>query len=234
MDSNREESSAGGRSGHPSANLPWSVRLTIAKGTAGGLAHIHECSPRKYIHGDIKPTNILLGGDFNPYISDFGLSRLIALAGSEANSGSATGLIGSALPITRPARSMDPVGNSRSFTNCYRAPDAQMHGSKPTQKWDVFSFGVVLLELITGRSPASLLATLDMDLVDWVRRAFNEELPLTEILDPVLLPEVHAKKEIMSAFHIGLACTNPDPEARPRMRTVAESLDKIGTSGPPK
>lgn len=215
-----------GRPGQPS--LLWSTRLKIARGAARGLAHLHECSPRKYVHGDIKPSNILLDGDFNPYVSDFGLIRLINIAGNDPSSSSSSlGFIGGALPSTKPAPIEKP--------NNYRAPEARIPGGRPTQKWDVYSFGVVLLEMLTGKSPdmsAPAVATTSTspveDLVRWVRRAFDEAKPLSEIVDPVLHKEVQAKKEVLSVFHIALACTEPDPEVRPRMKTVSDNLDRVG------
>ena len=87
----------------------------------------------------------------------------------------------------------------------------------------MFAFGVVALEVVTGR-PA------DADLEAWVRGAFKEERPLSEVVDPALLHEVHAKREVLAVFHVALGCTEADPELRPRMRTVAESLDRIGAT----
>lgn len=60
-----------------------------------------------------------------------------------------------------------------------------------------------------------------------MRKAFREEQPLSEIIDPALLPEVYAKKQVIAVFHVALNCTELDPELRPRMRTVSETLDRI-------
>uniref|UniRef100_A0A6V7QXL9 Protein kinase domain-containing protein n=1 Tax=Ananas comosus var. bracteatus TaxID=296719 RepID=A0A6V7QXL9_ANACO len=70
--------------------------------------------------------------------------------------------------------------------------------------------------------------TLHAALHGWVRRAFKEERPLSEVVDPALLHEVHAKKQVLAVFHVALGCTEVDPELRPRMRAVSESLDRIG------
>lgn len=118
--------------------------------------------------------------------------------------------------------------------NNYRAPEARVSSNKPTQKWDVYSFGVVLLELLTGKSPevsspTTSISTELPDLVKWVRKGFEEETPLSDMVDPMLLQEVHAKKEVLTVFHLALACTERDPEIRPRMKTVSESLEKIRT-----
>lgn len=212
-----------GRSGQPSSSLSWSTRLKIAKGTARGLAYLHECSPRKFVHGDIKPSNILLDNDFQAHISDFGLNRLISITGN--NPSSSGGFIGGALPYLKSVQT--------ERTNNYKAPEARVTGSRPTQKWDIYSFGVVLLELLTGKSPELSPTTSTSievpDLVRWVRKGFEEEKSLSDMVDPMLLQEVHAKKEVLAAFHVALACTEADPEIRPRMKTVSENIDRIGT-----
>ncbi|KAG0458049.1 hypothetical protein HPP92_023206 [Vanilla planifolia] len=66
-------------------NLTWSIRLRIARGMARGLAYLHDCSTRKFIHGDIKPSNILLDSDYNSYISDLGLNRLVSIASTNSS-----------------------------------------------------------------------------------------------------------------------------------------------------
>ena len=71
------------------------------------------------------------------------------------------------------------------------------------------------------------MCCLSMGLESFVRKAFREEQPLSEIIDPALLPEVYAKKQVIAVFHVALNCTELDPELRPRMRTVSETLDRI-------
>jgi serine/threonine protein kinase len=91
----------------------------------------------------------------------------------------------------------------------------------------VYSFGIVLMELLTGRLPGAGSENDGEGLESLVRKVFQEERPLSEIIDPALLSEVHAKKQVIAVFHISLNCTELDPELRPRMRTVSESLDRI-------
>lgn len=92
---------------------------------------------------------------------------------------------------------------------------------------------MVLLELLTGKSselsPTTSTSMEIPDLVRWVRKGFEEENPLSDMVDPMLLQEVHSKKEVLAVFHVALACTEADPEIRPRMKTVSENLERIGT-----
>nr|TKS12809.1 leucine-rich repeat family protein [Populus alba] len=141
------------------------------------------------------------------------------------NPSSSGGFMGGALPYLKSAQT--------ERTNNYRAPEARVSGNRPTQKWDVYSFGVVLLELLTGKSPELSPTTSTSieipDLVRWVRKGFADENPLSDMVDPMLLQEVHAKKEVIAVFHVALACTEADSEVRPRMKIVSENLERIGT-----
>ena len=182
--------------------------------------YIHEYSPRKYVHGSIKSTKILLDDDLQPYVSGFGITRLVSgsskfttSASRRQNSNSST--VTSGLKVMAPS------------TSVYLAPEARIPGSKFTQKCDVYSFGIVLLEILTGKLPDESPENDGKGLESLVRKAFREERPLSEIIDPALLHEVHAKKQVVAAFHIALNCTELDPEIRPRMKTVSESLDRI-------
>ncbi|KAL8467463.1 hypothetical protein ACS0TY_030921 [Phlomoides rotata] len=179
--------------------LSWATRLRIAQETARGLTHIHECNHRRYIHGNIKSSKILLDDDLKPYISGFGLSRL----------------------VPQSSKSPNPAFKKQNLSQT--APEARDGGSRLTQKCDVFSFGIVLLEILSGRLPEDEGRGVE----GVVRKVFQEERPLSEIIDPALLHEVQAKKQVVAAFHIALSCTELDPELRPKMRTVSESLECV-------
>ncbi|KAF8403859.1 hypothetical protein HHK36_011965 [Tetracentron sinense] len=208
----------------PSNSLPplsWTARLKIAQGAARGLMYIHECSPRKYIHGNIKSSKILLDDDLQPYISGFGLTRLVS---SNCKSDSTSKKQSSAHTIVASS-----IGPKISVTQLaiYMAPEARIPSSRLTQKCDVYSFGIVLLELLTGQLPDAGLENDGKGLESFVRKVFHEERPLSEIIDSALLNEIYAKKQVLAAFHIALNCTEIDPEMRPRMRAVSESLDHV-------
>ncbi|XP_008795724.2 receptor protein kinase-like protein ZAR1 [Phoenix dactylifera] len=193
--------------------LPWTARLAIVQGVARGLAYLHECSPRKSVHGNIRSSKILLDDELQPYISGFGISRFISGTQKFTRSGSKK-LVGA---------------SGRGPHAAYLAPEARAPGAAATQKGDVYAFGVVVMEVVTGR-PAAGCGDGEGELEGWVRRAFGEERPLSEVVDPALLHEVHAKKQVLAVFHAALGCTEPDPELRPRMRVVAESLDRVGSA----
>ncbi|KAK3446789.1 hypothetical protein EUGRSUZ_A02416 [Eucalyptus grandis] len=211
--------------GGPSKSSPplsWALRLKIAQGTARGLAYIHEHSPRKYVHGNLKSTKILLDDEFQPHISGFGLNRLISgTPGFTASSSKKHGsnnqtVLSSAMELKMPAPSV-----------AYLAPETRVSSTKVTQKSDVYSFGIVLMEILTGQVPDAGPDNDGKGLENLVRKVFREERPLSDIIDPDLLHEVHAKKQVVAAFHVALNCTELDPELRPRMRVVYESLDRI-------
>ncbi|KAL0915253.1 hypothetical protein M5K25_015656 [Dendrobium thyrsiflorum] len=200
--------------------LPWDARIKIMNGIARGLAFLHDFSPKKYIHGDIKPNNILLGLDMEPYISDFGVGHLANIASGSP----ATHL--NKIIAEKSQNSDSSVSPIISITPSYQAPEAQK-GMKPSQKWDVFSYGVILLELISGRSPVVLLETLQMDLVKWVQCCIEERKPLLDVLDPFLAQEPEKEDEIISVLKIALACVQYTSEKRPSMRNIAESLQRL-------
>ncbi|KAL2464701.1 Leucine-rich repeat protein kinase family protein [Forsythia ovata] len=126
-----------------------------------------------------------------------------------------------------PANSLPPLSWAARLGIAQGVAKARDAGCKFTQKCDVYSFGIVLLEILTGRAPDVAPDNDCKGLEGLVRKIFREEQPLSKIIDPALLHEVHAKKQVVAAFHIALSCTELDPEFRPRMRTVSENLDCI-------
>ncbi|CAH8362145.1 unnamed protein product [Eruca vesicaria subsp. sativa] len=213
-----------GGSSNTLPTLSWPERLRIAQGTARGLMYIHEYSPRKYVHGNLKSTKILLDDELQPRISGFGLTRLVSgyskLTGSLSSKRQSIDqtFLTSATVVTRIS----------SPSVAYLAPEARAtSGCKLSQKCDVYSFGVVLMELLTGRKPNASSENNGEELVCIVRSWFKEGKPLDEILDPEIINKGYAEKQVVAAIHVALNCTEMDPEVRPRMRSVSESLGRI-------
>ncbi|KAG5040315.1 hypothetical protein JHK85_012791 [Glycine max] len=136
------------------SHLPWEIRLKIAKGVARGLAYLHE---KKHVHGNLKPSNILLGNDMEPKIGDFGLERIVTGDTSYKAGGSAR-IFGSKRSTASRDSFQDitfgpspsPSPSSISGVSPYHAPES-LRNLKPHPKWDVYSFGVMFLELLTGK-----------------------------------------------------------------------------------
>ncbi|WVZ54899.1 hypothetical protein U9M48_005638 [Paspalum notatum var. saurae] len=186
----------------PNTPVDWETRMRIAKGTARGLAYLHD--DLNMIHGNLTASNVLLDDDHSPKISDLGLSRLMTAA---ANSSvlAAAGALG------------------------YRAPELSKL-KKASAKTDVYSLGVVVLELLTGKSPAE--STNGMDLPQWVASIVKEEWT-SEVFDLELMRDAAAGDELVDTLKLALQCVDPSPAARPEAREVLRQLEQIrpGTEG---
>ncbi|GFP85386.1 probable inactive leucine-rich repeat receptor-like protein kinase at1g66830 [Phtheirospermum japonicum] len=193
---------------HEFTPLSWSARLKIMKGVAKGLVYLHEYSPKKYVHGDLKPSNILLGQDMEPKISNFGLGRLANITVSDNTQEVATFASGS------------------YSVSCYQAPEA-LKVVKPSQKWDIYSFGVILLEMITGKSPLVQVGDSEMDLVRWMQLCIEEKRPVCDVLDPNLARDADKEEEMIAVLKVAMACTQIGPEKRPSMRHVSDALERL-------
>ncbi|KAK1322466.1 Proline-rich receptor-like protein kinase PERK8 [Acorus calamus] len=187
--------------------LDWTTRVKIAVGAARGLAYLHEdCHPR-IIHRDIKSSNILLDNNYEAQVADFGLAKLAL----DANTHVTTRVMG---------------------TFGYLAPEYASSG-KLTDKSDVFSYGVVLLELITGRKSVDTSQPLgDESLVEWARPLLNRALDngdVGEIPDP-RLENNYNEFEMFRMIEAAAACVRHSATMRPRMGQVARALDCMGDS----
>ncbi|OWM86292.1 hypothetical protein CDL15_Pgr011116 [Punica granatum] len=214
--------------------LPWSVRLKIMKGVAKGLVYLHEFSPKKYVHGDLKPNNILLGQNMEPRISDFGLGRLANIAGgSPTLQSNRMAPASDQKPQERQQKSTSSDGatvvSSASLGSYYQAPEA-LKVVKPSQKWDVYPFGVILLEMITGRYPIVQVGPSEMNIVQWIQLCIEEKKPLSDVLDPYLTEDLDKEEEIIGALKVAIACVHGSPERRPTMRHVSEALERLAIS----
>ncbi|KAM1715066.1 hypothetical protein ACFX12_025594 [Malus domestica] len=207
--------------------LSWPARLKIMNGLAKGLAYIHEFSPRRYVHGNLRPRNILLGQNMEPRISDFGLGRLANL--TEESLSSSSFQLEQIMAETPPQNSPYVQRTSSSLAApgpCYKAPEASKV-TKPSQKWDVYSFGVVILEMISAKMPFMRIGSLEMDLIQQFQLCIEERKPLCDLLDPFLAPDVDMKEEIVAVLKIALACVHKSPEKRPSMRFVCDNLARL-------
>ncbi|ESQ40058.1 hypothetical protein EUTSA_v10012840mg [Eutrema salsugineum] len=176
------------------AVLSWNVRFQIAKGIASGLLYLHEEWEKIVIHRDVKPSNVLIDDNMNPRLGDFGLARLYE-RGSLSHTTVVVGTIG------------------------YMAPELTRSGKSSTAS-DVFAFGVLLLEIVSGRRPTD---SGTFFLADWVMelRASGEIL---HAVDP-RLGSGYDSGEAKLALTVGLLCCHQRPASRPLMRMVIRYLN---------
>ncbi|WOK95399.1 receptor-like serine/threonine-protein kinase NCRK isoform X2 [Canna indica] len=183
--------------------LDWETRIRIAIGAARGLEYLHEAAAPKILHRDIKSTNILLDDNFRAKITDLGMAKQIVADDITSCSSS-------------PARMLGTFG--------YFAPEYAIIG-KATPKSDVFSFGVVVLELITGRKPIFKSSSRGEDsLVIWAAsRLCDSKLVVSELPDSLLNGKFPAE-EMQIMAHLARECLQWDPDSRPTMSEVVQIL----------
>ncbi|XP_030443293.2 proline-rich receptor-like protein kinase PERK1 [Syzygium oleosum] len=181
--------------------IDWTTRLRIALGSAKGLAYLHEdCHPR-IIHRDIKAANILLDFNFEAKVADFGLAKF----SSDLHTHISTRVMG---------------------TFGYLAPEYASSGQL-TDKSDVFSFGVMLLELITGRKPVDTTTSIHESLVDWARPQLTRPLAdvnFDSLVDP-RLQNNYNHDEMARMVSCAAACVRHSARRRPRMSQIVRALE---------
>ncbi|KAL5569036.1 hypothetical protein UlMin_025611 [Ulmus minor] len=182
----------------PKSILNWEQRFKIIKGVASGLLYLHEGWEQTVIHRDIKAGNVLLDGELNGRLGDFGLAKLYE-HGSNPSTTRVVGTLG------------------------YLAPELTRTG-KPTTSSDVFAFGALMLEVVCGRRPIEPKALPEeLILVDWVWETWRRGAVL-DVIDPKLGGEF-VEIEAVMVLKLGLICSNNSPENRPGMRQVVRYLE---------
>ncbi|KAL5571092.1 hypothetical protein UlMin_020689 [Ulmus minor] len=188
--------------------LDWPTRYKIALDAAEGLSYLHhDCVP-PIVHRDVKSNNILLDGEFGAKVADFGVAKVVG-------------------GVSKDVQSMSIIAGSCG----YIAPEYG-YTLRVNEKSDIYSFGVVILELVTGRLPVDPEFG-EKDLVKWVLSTLDQK-GLEHVVDPKL--DVVHREEINRVLNIGLLCTNSLPINRPSMRRVVKllqeaSLDNKSKSG---
>ncbi|KAL9685987.1 hypothetical protein QQ045_023442 [Rhodiola kirilowii] len=181
--------------------LDWDARLKIALGAARGLAYLHEDSNPRVIHRDFKASNVLLEDDFTPKVSDFGLARE-ATEGTEHISTRVMGTFG------------------------YVAPEYAMTGHLLV-KSDVYSYGVVLLELLSGRKPVDMSQSQGQEnLVTWARPLLTSQEGLQVLVDPSLEGKFDFDS-MAGVASIASMCVHSEVSQRPFMGEVVQALKLI-------
>ena len=180
--------------------IDWPTRMKIAQGMARGLFHLH--SHENIIHGNLTSSNVLLDENTNAKIADYGLSRLMTAA-ANSNVIATAGALG------------------------YRAPELSKL-KKANTKTDVYSLGIILLELLTGKPPGE--AMNGVDLPQWVASIVKEEWT-NEVFDVELMRDASTNgDELLNTLKLALHCVDPTPSARPVLQQLEEIRQEVSAS----
>ncbi|KAM4079733.1 hypothetical protein ACJW30_09G137300 [Castanea mollissima] len=183
---------------HKEILLDWRKRFNIIEGIGRGLLYLHRDSRLRIIHRDLKTSNILLDNDLNPKISDFGMARIFRSNEDQANTNRVVGTYG------------------------YMSPEYAMEG-RFSEKSDVFSFGVLLLEIVSGRKNSSFYHDEEsMSLLGHAWKLWKAD-NIVALIDP-MISEPCYEKEILRCIHVGLLCVQEFAKDRPTASTIISML----------
>ncbi|PPS17083.1 hypothetical protein GOBAR_AA03496 [Gossypium barbadense] len=187
----------------PRLVLNWDTRYRVAFGIAHGLSYLHhDCVPQ-IIHRDIKSDNILLDSEFEPRIGDFGMAKLVSDEDSSSTRSAIVGTLG------------------------YIAPE-NAYSTRLTEKCDVYSYGVVLLEMLCRKLPVDPSFEDGLDIVSWTRRNLEENEEYICFLDEeISLWTDDEQQRALALLELALQCTQSMADTRPSMRDVVASLIRL-------
>ncbi|KAJ8563549.1 hypothetical protein K7X08_032001 [Anisodus acutangulus] len=184
--------------------LDWNIRMKIAAGAARGLEYLHDKMKPPIIYRDLKCSNILLGEGYHPKLSDFGLAKV------------------------GPSGDKTHVSTRVMGTYGYCAPDYAMTGQL-TFKSDIYSFGVVLLEIITGRRAIDYTKSAsEQNLVAWARPLFKDRKKFYKMADPALDGH-YPIRSLYQALAIAAMCVQEKPNMRPPIVDIVTALNYLAS-----